>query len=48
MTIRELHENVPALRDYSNQFISGLVRGLTNNGYVVRIEKNGKTYFKLA
>lgn len=48
MTIRELHENVPALRDYSNQFISGLVRDLTNNGYVVRIEKNGKTYFKLA
>lgn len=48
MTIRELHENVPALRDYSNQFISGLVRDLTNNGYVVRIVKNGKTYFKLA
>lgn len=48
MTIIELHENAPALHDYSGQFISALVRELINSGYVARIEKNGKTYFELA
>lgn len=48
MTIIELHENAPALHDYSGQFISALVRELINSGYVARTEKNGKTYFELA
>ena len=47
-TITDLMKSIPALGELSNQRVSAIVRQLTQNGSVERIEVNRKAYFKLA
>ena len=45
-TITELIKEVPACAELTNQRVSAIVRGLKDEGAVVRIEDKRKAYFK--
>jgi hypothetical protein len=47
-TVTEIHQNVDALKEFSGNKVSALVRGLKLDGRVIRTEEKGKAYFTKA
>jgi DNA-binding transcriptional regulator GbsR (MarR family) len=47
-TITDLIKTIPVCADLSNQRVSAIVRGMKDNGIVVRVEDKRKAYFKKA
>lgn len=47
-TVTEIHHSVDALKEFSSNKVSALVRGLKLDGRVVRTEEKGKALFTKA
>lgn len=47
-TVTEIHQAIDALKDFSGNKVSALVRGLRLDGRVVRTEEKGRAYFTKA
>lgn len=47
-TVTEIHQSIDALKEFSGNKVSALVRGLKLDGRVIRTEEKGKAYFTKA
>ncbi len=47
-TVTEIHQAIDALKEFSGNKVSALVRGLRLDGRVIRTEEKGRAYFTKA
>ena len=47
-TVTEIHQAIDALKEFSGNKVSALVRGLKLDGRIIRTEEKGKAYFTKA
>ena len=45
-TVTEIHQNVPALKEFTINKVNALVRGLKLDGRVTRTEEKGRAFFQ--